>query len=171
MVQERVPGCWLYQFPFFATNSVPPASVGRKTDVFPFPSLGGESQGVMGAGDIIGVFSDRPEVREVVRYMLGPGYGSRAHGADAVHLVRTAGSTCRKYEPFERRQAELIQAALAADAFRFDASDLMPPPVGAPEAEGDIGRFWAAMMRYATEGPDSLDAILAELDAAWPDDG
>jgi hypothetical protein len=27
------------------------------------------------------------------------------------------------------------------------------------------------MMRYAREGPESLDSILAELDAAWPDDG
>lgn len=26
------------------------------------------------------------------------------------------------------------------------------------------------MMTYATEGPGSLDAILAELDAAWPDE-
>jgi hypothetical protein len=26
-------------------------------------------------------------------------------------------------------------------------------------------------MRYAREGPQSLDAILSELDAAWPDDG
>ena len=58
------------------------------------------------------------------------------------------------YEPFERHQAELINAALAADAFRFDASDLMPPEIGA-----DL--FWKAMMRYAAEGPDSLDAILA----------
>ena len=57
----------------------------------------------------------------------------------------------------------MIYAALAGDAFRFDASDLMPPPVG-----NDL--FWDAMMRYAREGPDSLDAILAELDAAWPDD-
>ena len=124
----------------------------------------------MGAGEMIGVFSDRPEVREVVRYMLGPGYGSQLTGQTAF-ISSNRRFDVSQYEPFERRQAELIQAALGADAFRFDASDLMPPPVGAPEAEGDIGRFWAAMMRYATEGPDSLDAILAELDAAWPDDG
>ena len=59
---------------------------------------------------------------------------------------------------------KIIYAALADDTFRFDASDLMPPPIGT-----DL--FWAAMMRYATEGPSSLDAILANLDAAWPNDG
>jgi hypothetical protein len=67
------------------------------------------------------------------------------------------------YTPFERRQAELLRAALAADAYRFDASDLMPPPVGDRV-------FFDAMMTYLAEGPGSLDRILAELDAAWPDD-
>ena len=36
-------------------------------------------------------------------------------------------------------------------------------------AEIGQGLFWDAMMTYLTEGPDSLDRILAELDAAWPD--
>src|SRR4029453_5307998 len=52
--------------------------------------------------------------------------------------------------------------ALGADAFRSDASDLMPPPIG-----NEL--FYEAMLTYATEGPGSLDAILTELDAAWPD--
>jgi hypothetical protein len=51
---------------------------------------------------------------------------------------------------------------LGADAFRSDASDLMPPPIG-----NEL--FYEAMLTYATEGPGSLDAILTELDAAWPD--
>ena len=57
-----------------------------------------------------------------------------------------------------------IYAALADDSFRFDASDLMPLEIGA-------GLFWTDMMRYAEQGPSSLDSILTELDAAWPDDG
>jgi hypothetical protein len=31
--------------------------------------------------------------------------------------------------------------------------------------------FFDAMVRYVSEGPDSLDSILADLEAAWPDDG
>jgi alpha-glucoside transport system substrate-binding protein len=163
MVKRDPPACWLYQFPSFAANFVPPGSVGRTTDVFPFPSLRADAPGVVGAGDQIGVFSDRPEVREVVRYMLGPQYGTELTGR-MEFISPNRGFDLSNYEPFERRQAELIQTALAADAFRFDASDLMPPPIG-----NDL--FWAAMMRYAAEGPESLDAILTELDAAWPDDG
>ena len=112
---------------------------------------------------MMGIFSDRPEVREVVRYMLSPEYGS--HLADATpFLSPNRRFDLSNYEPFQRHQAEIINTALTADAFRFDASDLMPPEIGA-----DL--FWKAMMRYAREGPGSLDAILAQLDAAWPDDG
>ena len=67
------------------------------------------------------------------------------------------------YPPFFKRRAEALHAALSSDTFRFDASDLMPPPIGDQA-------FFQAMMTYVAEGPDSLDRILAELDAAWPDD-
>lgn len=163
MVKDDPPGCWLYQFPDFATAFVPPGSAGTTTDIFPFPSLGAPSSGVVGGGEIIGVFSDRPEVREVVRYMLGPEYGGRLTKT-MPFISANRRFDVSNYDPFERHQAKLMRAALAADAFRFDASDLMPPPIGDE-------LFWDAMMRYAAEGPASLDAILAQLDAAWPDDG
>ena len=112
---------------------------------------------------MMGVFSDRPEVREVVRYMLSPEYGSRL-AASSPYISPNRRFDVSVYDPFERRLAGFINAALAADAFRFDGSDMMPPEIGA-----DL--FWKAMMRYAAEGPDSLDSILTGLDAAWHDDG
>ena len=39
----------------------------------------------------------------------------------------------------------------------------MPHEVGAAP-------FWKAMIRYIRQDPASLDGILAELDANWPDD-
>jgi hypothetical protein len=63
-----------------------------------------------------------------------------------------------------RPQAEALRDALAADTFRFDASDLMPRPISTEV-------FNEAMMTYLAEGPESLDEVLAELDAAWPDTG
>jgi alpha-glucoside transport system substrate-binding protein len=111
---------------------------------------------------MMAVFSDRPEVRAVVEYLLGPRYGTGLVESTAF-ISANRRFDLANYAPFERGQAELINAALADDAFRFDASDLMPPPIG-----DDL--FWAAMMTYATEGPERLDAILAELDVAWPDD-
>ena len=163
MIKQQPPGCWLYQFPSFATAFVPPGSYGRTTDIFPFPSLGAESRGLLGAGTIVGAFSDRPEVRELVRYMLSPRYGEKIVEAGVGFISASQRFDTTRYAQFEQRQAELIYAALADDTFRFDGSDLMPPEIGA-----DL--FWDAMMRYAREGPESLDSILSELDAAWPED-
>jgi ABC-type glycerol-3-phosphate transport system substrate-binding protein len=156
------PGCWLHHFPSFADQAIPEGSVRHTTGIFPFPSVGTPTPAVVGGGDMIAVFSDRPEVREVVRSLLGPSYGTTLTGSTPF-ISANRRFNVALYEPFERQQAELINAALAEDTFRFDASDLMPPEIGA-----DL--FWKAMMRYAREGPASLDAILAELDAAWPAD-
>jgi len=158
---EDPPECWLYSFPSFATGFIPHGSNGSTTTIFPWPSASG---GVIGGGDQIAVFSDRPEVRELVRYMLSPEYGKQLAG-HTTFISPNQGFDMSLYRPFELQQAKLIRAALATDAFRFDASDLMPPPVGNQ-------LFWQDMMRYAEKGPASLDAILTELDAAWPaDDG
>ena len=154
------PECWLYSFPSFADGFIPDGSVGSTTKIFPFPSASG---GIIGGGDQIAVFSDRPEVRALVRYLLSPSYGEQLAG-HTTFISPNRGFDSALYQPFEMQQAKLIRAALATDSFRFDASDLMPPPIG-----DDL--FWAAMMRYAREGSVSLDAILSELDAAWPDDG
>jgi alpha-glucoside transport system substrate-binding protein len=167
MVKEDPPGCWLYQFPDFASVSLPRGSAGTTTDFFAFPSIGADDRAVMGAGDMMTVFSDRPEVRALVGYLLSPEYGNTLVGAsDAETHFISANQRfdVATYDAFTRNEAELINAALASDTFRFDASDLMPQEIGAE-------LFWGAMMRYAAEGPESLDAILAELDAAWPDDG
>ncbi len=157
------PRCWLYQFPSFAREFVPPRSIGE-TDFFPFPSVGPRSPAVVGGGEMMTVFSDRPEVREFVRYLLSPRYGHTLSLGETPFISPSQAFDLANYDPFERHQAEVINAALAADAFRFDASDLMPPEIGAE-------LFWDAMMRYAAEGPESLDQILTELDAAWPEDG
>lgn len=59
-------------------------------------------------------------------------------------------------------KGELIYAALADDAFRFDGS--------APHAAADRERPLLGRDDAVREGgPGSLDAILAEPDAAWPD--
>jgi alpha-glucoside transport system substrate-binding protein len=57
--------------------------------------------------------------------------------------------------------AEVLTEALAAGTARFDASDLMPAAVGSDA-------FWTGMITYVTEGPDSLQEVLAAIDAAWP---
>jgi alpha-glucoside transport system substrate-binding protein len=153
------PRCWLSLDPSFVTGVLPKGSVGTTTDFFPFPA--GDDRPLVGAGDLFGAFSDRPEVREVVRFMLSPGFGT-ALAANGGFISANRHFDLDRYPPFERHQAEVLYAALATDSFRFDASDLMPVDVNFA--------FWDGMMRYAAQGPSSLDGILRDIDASWGDD-
>jgi DNA-binding SARP family transcriptional activator/ABC-type glycerol-3-phosphate transport system substrate-binding protein len=162
MIDFDPPPCWLNQSPGFMAKFYPDA-LGSEIDAFTFPGLTDGSTGpVLGGGNILGAFVDRPEIREVVRFLLSPEYGaewaSRGHG----FISANGRFDLTNYTAFDRRQAEIIQDALGRDAFRFDASDLMPPAIGQ-----DL--FWDAMMTYLVEGPENLDELLAGLDAAWPD--
>jgi DNA-binding SARP family transcriptional activator/class 3 adenylate cyclase/ABC-type glycerol-3-phosphate transport system substrate-binding protein len=167
MVDRNPPGCWLNQSPTFMQEIIGPA-VGTQADVFPFPPVNDRSRGwMLGSGGMLASFADRPEVREVVRLLL-----STEHGASWAGIGGQL-SPNRGFDPanfgggawgsFWKSQAKLLRTALDGGTFRFDASDLMPPDVGEDA-------FWDAMMTYLDEGPDSLDRILVEIDAAWPDD-
>jgi DNA-binding SARP family transcriptional activator/class 3 adenylate cyclase/ABC-type glycerol-3-phosphate transport system substrate-binding protein len=158
------PGCWLYQFPTFAASFLDSGAAGSVTDAFRFPSMGGERGGLVGSGDMFGSFSDRPEVRALVRHFLSPSHGVGAARLGLEFMSPHRDFKLSNYPPFFQRQAELLRAALADDSFRFDASDLMPSPIG-----DDL--FFAGMIRYVREGPDNLEEILADLEAAWPDTG
>ncbi len=166
---EQPPRCWLYHFPTFfgrpAPFDEPTGSAGDKTAAFRFPGPGdSEPNSITGGGVVVVALADRPEVREVMRFILSPDFGREWFTSGAGSFSTNQRFDSSGYDPFWREQAELLHAALAAGTFRFDASDLMPPPIG-------DGLFWDAMMTYVGEGPASLDALLAELDAAWPDDG
>jgi alpha-glucoside transport system substrate-binding protein len=158
------PGCWLYLFPTFAAVGLPPGAPGRSTDTFPFPSVEGQPEPLIGGGTMVGAFSDRPEVRELIRWFLSPQHGVERAEAGLEFMSPHRDFDLDHYPPFLRRQAEVLRDALASDTFRFDASDLMPPGFG-------DGYFWDAMMRYVDEGPESLDRILSDLDENWPDTG
>ncbi len=119
---------------------------------------------LIGGGEMVAAFADRPEVREVVRFLLSPDFGAE--------MAEPATGLLLAEPPVRSRQLHALRAAPGRGSstppsrptrIRFDASDLMPPEIGAD-------RFFDAMMTYLAEGPDSLDRILTELDAAWPDD-
>jgi DNA-binding SARP family transcriptional activator/ABC-type glycerol-3-phosphate transport system substrate-binding protein len=163
MIQDP-PECWLYQFPAFAAEFLPEGSVGSETTIFPFPTIGGGERGVLGSGSMLAAFSDRPEVREVIRFLLSPEFGAGMAAKGHGYLSPDRRFDTSLYAPFWRKQAELIEDALAIDSFRFDASDLMPVEVGERA-------FWEGMLTYLDEGPRSADRILEDIEASWPKDG
>lgn len=134
----------------------------QQTEAIPFPSIANEEDVMLGAGDLFGVFSDRPAVAELVKFLLSPEGGAGFARASSSYLSPNARFDVANYlEPFQRQQGELLASAVAANGFRFDASDLMPPEVGAQT-------FWTGMVRYAQDGPDSLQSVLDEIEASWP---
>jgi hypothetical protein len=92
-----------------------------------------------------------------------------------VSLPYTAGfdvNRCRATELPEAVNAVRVRLcreardAVAAGLWRFDASDLMPPGVGAITESSTPGAFLQGMIDYVDHGPDNLDQILAEIDTA-----
>lgn len=133
--------------------------IGETVGFFYLPTID-ESLGqpVLGAGDLFSAFNDRPEVRAVMRWLST---GESARGwIEAGGFASPHQDAELSWYPTEadRGVAEILQAATT---FRFDASDLMPGPVGA-------GTFWTEMTAYVNDKNANLDQLLDNIDASWP---
>lgn len=151
------PGCFMHRQASFIPSFWPEAAqagVGVETTVFPFPVID-ESlpKAALGAGDMWGAFNDRDATKAVAEYMLSAEFHAAAAAMpnNARLSAHTGFDTSLYSKDINRILGTIIADALAADAFRFDASDLMPPEVGA-------GSFWKEMMNLAVNGPDYIDA-------------
>ena len=107
------PGCWLYLFPTFAAFGLPQGEApGRSTDTFPFPSVEGQAEALIGGGEMVGAFSDRPEVRELIRWLLSPQHGVERAEAGLEFMSPHRDFDLDHYPPFLRRQAEVLQGGI-----------------------------------------------------------
>jgi alpha-glucoside transport system substrate-binding protein len=156
---EDPPGCYLHKQATFIQDFFPEdVEYARDYDFFPLPPIDPEyGQAVLGGGDIQAMFNDRPEVREVMRYLTT--------GESVKDLVQ-AGSYISPHRdtPFDwySSPADLrfAQMVLEADTYRYDGSDLMPPEVG-------VDAFWKGIVAWV-EGED-LETVLRDIDSSWPD--
>lgn len=141
--------------------------------VFAFPTIGGNT-GAMGGGDTLMVFDDSSGAAQAVKDWITPewqctlasasGGGVAEHGGHGVAGVeRLPGHKDVNLDCYESESAktfaEAITAALEANTFVFDASDLMPPEIG-QEA------FWTGMVDWVQGKP--TDQVVSEVEAAWP---
>lgn len=156
---ENPPEAWLHRQASFITAFFPEgAVVGEDVDFFYLPPIDEEyGRPVLSAGDIYGVFNDRPEVRALANFMT-KGISTKSW-IEAGGFVSPHADTPLDWYTTEadRRYAEIMQNA---DTFRFDGSDLMPGAVG-------TGSFWTEMVNYVN-GKD-LNAVLRDIDASWPE--
>ena len=128
---------------------------------FYFPAVdAAQGKPVLGGGEFITAFADRPEVQAFQTYLSSDtwannkakatpngGWVSANKGLDVNNLV----------SPLDKLSAQILQDPKAK--FRFDGSDQMPGAVGA-------GTFWKGMTDWIT-GKSDADT-LNYIEKSWP---
>ncbi len=155
--------CWMHrQASFYQANWPEGVEVAEDGDVFAFylPPIEGEEKPVLGGGEFVAAFSDRPEVQAFQAYLAspewanekakvsGPGWVSANKELDPENLT----------SPIDKLSAEILQDE--STVFRFDGSDLMPGAVGA-------GSFWTEMTNWIANDKDDK-AVLDAIESSWP---
>ncbi len=150
------------QASFYAANWPEGTKVAEDGDVFAFylPGKTADEKPVLGGGEFIAAFADRPEVQAFQTYLstddwanakakatpLG-GWVSANKGLDAANLV----------SPIDKLAAETFQDEGAV--FRFDGSDQMPAAIGS-------NAFWKQATAFIV-GQDTKTTV-DKIEAAWP---
>lgn len=140
------------------------ASDPEAVDVFYFPSVSGDRP-VLGAGTLVGAFTDRPEVWAVMEFMASADYAAARQtnqtalkgGGLSGFLSPVVGQDLSVYQGLEQSFLDILATA---EVVRFDASDLMPAAVGA-------GTFWTEGTSVVN-GDITVDEALANIEASWP---
>lgn len=162
MFQEDPP-CYLHRQATFITNFFPEGLTPIEDyNFFKFPTIDG-NDGVLMAGGLSAVFNNRPEIKEFLELYSSQEsqcrYGSVVEGVSIISANIDVGPDCYDNELIAQA-ADSLTTALKDEVARFDASDLMPPEVGS-------GEFWNGMNNYTNNGPDNLDQVMADIDAAF----
>ncbi len=154
--------CYLHrQASFYQANWPEGTTVAEDGDVFafPLPPISGDfGNPVLGGGEFVAAFSDRPEVQAFQAYMSSPEYQNNRAAEGSWISPHTALDPENVDTPINRLALEVLQDPEAT--FRFDASDLMPAAVGS-------GAFWSEMTDwFASDKPNA--EVLDAIEAAWP---
>jgi alpha-glucoside transport system substrate-binding protein len=172
------PGCWMHRqstwigpdfFPDKRANSDPNYQsmyvLGEDIGMFYLPPIdAAQGSPVLVAGDTLmvptpaGGAEVRPEVKAVAQFLATP-YGPKAWIDIGSGIAANSTTPADWYQSYKQGVAGDI--VTNANAVGFDASDLMPPAVGA-------GTFWSKMVEWIDAGGSNTDQILSDIDASWP---
>jgi len=161
---ENPPKCWLHRQASFINAFFPEDTVaGEDYDWFPFPPI--DQEGILYGGEltVVGTNGNRPEVVDFLNQFIAEDVQCAMGGVQASSRISpnvNVGSDCYVNDLLADASA-ILTDALATGTGGFDASDLMPAEVGQ-------GSFWTGMVDYMKEGPDSVQAVLDEIEESWP---
>ncbi len=171
MYRPGEPDCWLTYQASFMTQYVPPnVDPDTAAGIFPLPPMepGGDAP-VLSGGVYAVALTDRPEVRDVMRWLASPEFG--AHWAavpGSEFLPANARFDLNNFGPgdsIRRDMAAIVVDAWQHNDWRFDGSDLMPGPIGSWGPDG-LGSFWQGMLDYA-DGKRGIDQVMHDIEADW----
>ena len=152
--------CSLHRQASFYANQWPEGTVvAEDGDVFAFyfPGESADSKPVLGGGEFVAAFNDRPEVALVQTYLSSDEYANtKAEIGDWIS-ANTGLDLANVANPIDKLSVETLQDPSAE--FRFDASDLMPAAVGA-------GSFWQGMTEWING--KSTAEVLSQIEDSYP---
>jgi alpha-glucoside transport system substrate-binding protein len=176
------PGCWMqkqatwYGPDFFPDKRADPTIesqyvIGEDIGIFYFPMIDEEfGTPALGAGDTLMIINPpateanpdrtvRNEVKAFVQFMSFPEATQR--WIEAGSAISANVNTPEDWYAGAYKLAVGADIVANATSFGFDASDLMPPEVGA-------GTFWTESVRWIeSEGAD-LPGVLQAIENSWP---
>jgi alpha-glucoside transport system substrate-binding protein len=127
-------------------------------NVFSFPSVNGSKPAVMGGGDEVIMFKDKPASRALVQFLASP-------QAAAIWAKRGGFSSPNKRVPasaYPDAISRTTATALAnAKTFRFDMSDLAPASFGGTAGQGE----WKILQDFLAN-PGNVDGTASALESA-----
>ena len=157
--------CYMHrQASFYAANWVEAgAEVGEDADVWAFYLPAMEADGekpVLGGGEFIAAFDDRPEVQAFQTYLSSDVWANeKAKNTEGGWVSANSGlDVANLKSPLDKLAAETLQDEQSV--FRFDGSDQMPGAVGA-------GTFWKEMTNWIATDKDDK-AVLDAIEKSWP---
>lgn len=116
-----------------------------------------DPKAMLGGGELIAAFADRPEVKAVAEFLTSADYANERLKLGNWLSPNKGADPSLVTDPLEQQFAVLLAES---DVFRFDGSDLMPGPVGA-------GSFWSEMVEWVVGAQDTA-TTLDNIEASWP---
>ncbi|PWR06395.1 sugar ABC transporter substrate-binding protein [Micromonospora acroterricola] len=153
--------CAMHRQASFYANQFPEGTkVAEDGDAFAFyfPAIDpAKGKPVLGAGEFVVAYADRPEVQAVQTYLASAEYvNSRAKLGNWV-TANNKLDIANVASPIDKLSVQILQDK--SGVFRFDGSDLMPAAVGA-------GTFWKGMVDWLNGKPTA--PVLQGIESTWP---
>ena len=135
------------------------AELGADADFFDFPSIDGSEPAVVSGGDLAVLLDDSEGGQALIRFLATP-EAAEIWAAEGGFISPNTQVSLEAYgDDVSRRAAEALQNA--ADAARYDLSDLQPTEFGATTGQG----IWGILIDFL-EDPSDVEGTAQALETA-----